>query len=113
MRPRGEHTRGANASRASLPTWRSGHRCRHDYRVSIFLIAAGAILRYATNLHVSGIEIDTVGLILMLAGAAGLLLGLLQEAIWSDRARARRGVVVDDGREGVVERDASQPPARY
>jgi len=27
--------------------------------VSIFLIAAGAILRYATNLHVSGVDIDT------------------------------------------------------
>jgi hypothetical protein len=81
--------------------------------VSIFLIAAGAILRYATNLHVSGVDIDTVGLILMLAGAAGLLLGLLQEAIWSDRARRRRGVVVDDGREVVVERDPREPPPRY
>jgi hypothetical protein len=81
--------------------------------VSIFLIAAGAILRYATNLHVSGVDIDTVGLILMLAGAAGLILGFLQEAIWSDRARRRRGVVVDDGREVVVERDPREPPPRY
>ena len=49
--------------------------------VSIFLIAVGAILRYATNLHVSGIDIDTVGLILMIAGGAGLALSLLYELI--------------------------------
>jgi hypothetical protein len=83
--------------------------------VSIFLIAVGAILRYATNLHVSGIDIDTVGLILMIAGIAGLILGFLQEAIWSDRARRRRGVVVDDP--DVVDRrqvvDRRDVPPRY
>ena len=45
---------------------------------SIFLIAVGAILKFATNFHVSGLSIDTVGLILMIAGAAGLVLGLIQ-----------------------------------
>ena len=38
---------------------------------AIFLIAVGAILRYATNVHVQGVSVDTVGLILMIAGAAG------------------------------------------
>ena len=43
---------------------------------SIFLIAVGAILRYAINVTVQGVEIDTVGLILMVVGAIGLLISL-------------------------------------
>jgi hypothetical protein len=54
---------------------------------SIFLIAVGAILRFATNLRVAHLNIDTVGLILMLAGLAGLVLGFVQLGIWSRRSR--------------------------
>ena len=43
---------------------------------SIFLIAVGAILRYAVTATVSGIDIQVVGLILMIAGAIGLVIGL-------------------------------------
>ena len=43
---------------------------------SIFLIAAGAILYFAVNADVSGLEISTVGLILMLVGALGLVISL-------------------------------------
>jgi uncharacterized membrane protein YwaF len=46
---------------------------------SVLLIAIGAILYFATNLHVAHVEIDTVGLILMIAGLAGLILGLILE----------------------------------
>jgi hypothetical protein len=55
---------------------------------SIFLIAVGAILRFATNLRVAHVDLDTVGLILMLAGFAGLILGFIQQRIWSRRAAA-------------------------
>ena len=48
---------------------------------SIFLIAVGAILRYAVNIDSSAISIPTVGLILMIAGGAGLALSLLYELI--------------------------------
>jgi cytochrome c oxidase subunit IV len=66
----------------------------------IFLIAAGAILRYATNIHVEGVSVDTVGLILMIAGAAGLILSFFQEAIWSRRTRAAEpGPVAEERRE--------------
>ncbi|HWO15372.1 MAG TPA: DUF6458 family protein [Solirubrobacterales bacterium] len=65
---------------------------------AIFLIAIGAILRYATNWHVEGVSLDTVGLILMIAGVAGLVLSFFQEAIWSRRAR-RGDVIVDDRRD--------------
>jgi hypothetical protein len=47
---------------------------------SIFLIAVGAILYFATNFHIAEINIDTVGLILMTAGLVGLVLGLILEA---------------------------------
>jgi hypothetical protein len=51
----------------------------------IFLIAVGAILKFATNIHVQGVSIDTIGVILMIAGAVGLILGIFQEFIWSRR----------------------------
>jgi hypothetical protein len=77
---------------------------------SIFLIALGAILRYATNFSIQDVEIDTVGLILMIAGAAGLVLSFLQEAIWSERARKREvGYAEPVERERVVERPPRDP----
>jgi beta-lactamase regulating signal transducer with metallopeptidase domain len=68
---------------------------------SIFLIAVGAILKYAVNATVSGIEIETIGLILMIAGAVGLLIGLFllvqtdrrREVVYDDRDRYRDPVV--------------------
>jgi hypothetical protein len=44
--------------------------------MSIFLIAVGAILRYAVNVTVEGVELDTVGLILMIVGIIGLVIAL-------------------------------------
>ena len=44
---------------------------------SIFLIAVGAILNFAVTATVAGIDIQTVGVILMIAGAVGLVLGLI------------------------------------
>jgi hypothetical protein len=43
---------------------------------SILLIAVGAILRYAVNVSVSEIELDTVGLILIIVGIVGLVISL-------------------------------------
>lgn len=43
---------------------------------SIFLIAVGAILRYAVTATVSGVELQTVGLILMIVGIIGLVISL-------------------------------------
>ena len=44
--------------------------------ISLFLIAVGAILYFAVNADVSGLEIDTVGLILMIVGGIGFLWSL-------------------------------------
>jgi hypothetical protein len=68
------------------------------FGTSIFLIALGAILRYAVTASVSGISLTTLGLILMVVGAAGLVLALLLLLT----ARARTGRVVQ---ERVIERD--------
>ena len=46
---------------------------------SIFLIALGAILRYAVTITVSGVELQTVGLILMIVGIIGLVVSLAVE----------------------------------
>jgi hypothetical protein len=74
---------------------------------SIFLIAVGAILRYAVTATVSGISITTIGLILMIVGALGLVLSLLYMATWHPRAVREAPVAreVPVARERVVERE--------
>jgi hypothetical protein len=74
---------------------------------SIFLIAVGAILRYAVTATVSGISITTIGLILMIVGALGLVLSLLYMANWHPRAVREAPVAreVPVARERVVERE--------
>jgi hypothetical protein len=50
---------------------------------SIFLIAAGAILRYAVNECFDAIDLQVVGLILMIVGVIGLAISLLYLTLWS------------------------------
>jgi hypothetical protein len=57
--------------------------------MSIFLIAAGAILRYAVNVSVEGVEIDTVGLILLVVGIVGLVISLAVIFMGRDDAVSR------------------------
>jgi len=64
----------------------------------ILLIVVGAILTFATNVNLQGVSLDVVGWILMIAGAAGLILAFFQEAIWNERSR-RRDVAIDDRRD--------------
>ena len=68
---------------------------------SILLIVVGAILKFAVNAHVAHVNLDTVGLILMIAGAVGLVIGLYFEVVRS-RSR-RRGVPVEEARPVVRE----------
>ena len=65
---------------------------------AILLIVVGAILTFATNIRVEGVNLDMVGWILMVAGGAGLILAFFQEAIWTERTR-RREVAADERRE--------------
>ena len=50
--------------------------------VSLILIAAGAILTWAVNATVSGLDINTVGVILLVVGAIGLVLSLVFWSSW-------------------------------
>jgi Domain of unknown function (DUF6458) len=63
---------------------------------SIFLIALGAILRFAVTATVSGISIQTVGTILMIVGVIGLVLSFIFWSSWgADWGYSRRRTVVD------------------
>jgi hypothetical protein len=55
---------------------------------SIFLIAVGAILAFAVTAEVSGLDIQVVGWILMVAGGLGLLVSLI---FWNSWGGWRRG----------------------
>ncbi len=43
---------------------------------SLFLAAAGAILRYAVTVTVAGVDLATIGLILIIVGLMGLLISV-------------------------------------
>jgi hypothetical protein len=51
--------------------------------VSILLIAAGLILALAVNVDVSGVDIDTIGWILVVVGAIGLVLSMIFWSTWA------------------------------
>jgi hypothetical protein len=73
--------------------------------VGIFLAAIGAILTFAVGDNVEGVNMAAIGVILMIAGAIGVLLELM---LFAPR---RRGV---DGRGAVVEeRRVYDDSARY
>jgi uncharacterized membrane protein YidH (DUF202 family) len=56
---------------------------------SLFLIAVGAILKWAVTADVAGVDLQVVGVILIIVGLAGLVLGL---GMWiSARESWRRG----------------------
>lgn len=62
---------------------------------SIFLIAVGAILKFAVTATVAGVDIQTVGVILMIAGGLGLLIGLF---------------LIANKRDGTLPPQPPQPP---
>jgi uncharacterized protein DUF6458 len=61
---------------------------------SLFLVAVGAILYFAVDADVSGLEISTIGIILMVVGVIGLLISLFMVSS-ARRAPAERTVVRD------------------
>ena len=60
---------------------------------SLLLIAVGAILKFAVHTSISGLSLQTVGVILMVVGVLGLVLSFFWLTAWRDR---RHDVVVDD-----------------
>ena len=73
--------------------------------VSLILIAAGAILTWAVTATVSGVDINTIGVILMVIGIAGLIISLMFWSTWGGFGGARRRTTYVD--------DATPPPPGY
>ena len=66
--------------------------------VSLFLIAVGAVLAFAVNATVNGLDVVTVGWILMIVGGVGVLLSLIFWSTWGGFGGTRRDTT-------VIERD--------
>jgi hypothetical protein len=58
------------------------------YGTSLFLIAVGAILRFAVTADAKGFNINNAGTILMVIGVIGLVLSFLYAAMWTRRRGA-------------------------
>ena len=69
--------------------------------ISLLMIAAGAIMVWAVNTTVSGLSIHTVGIILMVVGAVGLVLSIV---FWSSWGGFSGASVQREGSTTVVER---------
>jgi hypothetical protein len=80
-----------------------GYAGRVTIGTSILLIAVGAILKYAVTADVSGFDIQTAGVVLILVGILGLILSILYTFVWSNRNGGGPG----GGR--VVEREYDAP----
>ena len=64
--------------------------------VSLFLLAVGAILAFAVEVEASGFNINTIGVILMIVGAIGLLLSMLFWSSFAPLGRREERTVVRD-----------------
>lgn len=72
-----------------------GIASRMGIGTSLFLIAVGAILKFAVTASISGIELQTVGAILMVVGIIGLVIALLYPLI-ANRSPGDAGGYADD-----------------
>lgn len=62
--------------------------------VSLILIAVGAILTWAVHAEVSGVDINAVGVILMVTGIIGALISMIYWSSWG--GLHRREVMHDE-----------------
>jgi hypothetical protein len=68
--------------------------------VSLLLIAVGAILVWGLQSDVAGISEDAIGVILMIVGAAGLVISMIFWSSWGGPGYfggRRRATYVEDG----------------
>jgi hypothetical protein len=62
--------------------------------ISLFFIAVGAILTFAVQTSVQGVDLDTIGVILMVIGLLGMLFSLVLWDSWTPRRRD--DLLIDD-----------------
>lgn len=66
--------------------------------VSLLLVAAGAILAFAVNAEVSGVDVQAVGWILLIVGIVGAVLSMIFWSSWGGfGGRGRRATYVEEG----------------
>jgi hypothetical protein len=70
---------------------------------SLVLLAIGAILAFAVNIDTEGIDLNTVGVILMIVGAIGAVMSMMFWSSWGGWGNRRETIVRD--RDVVRERD--------
>lgn len=66
--------------------------------ISVFLLAVGAILTFAVEVTAEGVNLDTVGVILMIVGALGLLMSMLFWSSFAPFAGSRSATYVREDR---------------
>jgi Domain of unknown function (DUF6458) len=76
------------------------------FGLSLLLVTAGAILAWAVNVEARGVDLDLIGVILLVIGAIGLALSVVFWTTWGGFGTRR---------ERYVERDvvADPPVERY
>ena len=74
--------------------------------ISLFFLAVGAILTFAVNTTVQGVELDTIGVILMVIGLLGMLFSLVLWDSWTPRPYRRDDEMVIGHRDVVIDEDA-------
>lgn len=72
--------------------------------ISLLLLAAGAILKFAVTASFPNVNLEIVGVILMVIGALGIILSLIYWSTWGGFGR-RRTVVEPVSQERVVRTD--------
>ena len=67
--------------------------------VGIFLAALGAVLAFAVSADVSGVDIHTIGWILLIVGIIGIVLSMIFWSSWAGPGRfsRRQTTYVDEG----------------
>jgi hypothetical protein len=66
--------------------------------VSLILIAVGAVLAWAVNVSTSGVDVNTVGVILLIVGLVGALLSMIFWSTWAGPGYfTRRRTYVEEG----------------
>ena len=64
---------------------------------SLFLIAGGAILVWGVTGEVAGLDVDAIGVILMVVGIVGLILSMIFWSSWGGVGGRRRATYVEEG----------------
>ena len=67
---------------------------------SLFLIAGGAILIWGVNAEVGGLDVDAIGVNLMVIGIIGAVLSLIFWSSWGGFSGRRRATYVEEGPPG-------------